>query len=283
MDFPVIYWWQATILGLIQGWTEFLPISSSGHLVLAEMWLGIPEVPLTFDLWLHGGTLLATIFYFWPQFRKLTLWDWFIVGVGTIPAAGLGVLLRPIMGEIKNDVPLLIVSFLMSAAFMFLSDTLLKFRDNPQFPLPRWWILSEKWSERWQEYWTDHPQPTWVQSLSVGIFQALALLPAVSRSGSTLFGGVVAGLPRKQAFQFSFILGTPAIAGALLVDTLDAWQAGQLANFPWQVALFGAVIAAASGFASLKLLEYVVKQAQLKVFGIYLLGVCLVLAVSVLL
>lgn len=198
--------WQAVILGVVQGITEFLPISSSGHLVLVQHWLGITGSHLlAFDVVLHVGTLLAVVLYFWRDllmlaqtlFRKMgrlpvnekdaTL----LVALvwGTLPAAAGGFLLASYI-EDNFMSPVTVAGGLIAGAVFFMYAEWKQFLGPATMPLSvsrGWWI---------------------------GVMQMLALVPGLSRSGSTIGAGMMLGLSRFEAARFSFLLAIPITAGA---------------------------------------------------------------------
>lgn len=258
-------WWQAIVLGVVQGVTEFLPISSDGHLILAQHFIGLPRVPLTFDVLVHAGTLVTMIFFFWEQCRTLRWAQWKVLAVATIPAVIFGVLVRGSLEEIGNTGWAVGAGFWITALFLFLADALLE-GSSWRARIEAWWSRFQVKLETW---------PTWQQGFVVGVAQALAILPGVSRSGSTLMAGTVMGLSRKAAFEFAFLVGIPVIACAVLVDLLLVVQSGEWSQYPWPQYILATVVASVSGFFALKLLEYVMVRSRLKFFAVY----CLVVGV----
>ncbi|MCX6042777.1 MAG: undecaprenyl-diphosphate phosphatase, partial [Caldilinea sp.] len=202
---------QAVILGFVQGATEFVPVSSSGHLVLVPWLLGWPAPSLLFDTLLHWGTLVAVLIVFWREFLSMgSAWvqsiarrsladpdartAWFIV-VGTLPAVAAGLLFDDLLESFFLN-PLAVGCFLLvTAVLLWLSEQLV-LRSGGGRALT---------------------QMQWLDAAAIGVAQALALLPGVSRSGSTIAAGLARGIRRDQAARFSFLLGTPAILGAGLL------------------------------------------------------------------
>lgn len=200
-------WFQALVLGVVQGVTEFLPISSSGHLVLLSKVPGWVEQSLAFDTTLHLGTVTALILYFWKDlsevmtafFRelgakglKIATYDYkakylFFILLGCIPAGVLGLLFDSVLEEKFRSV--------QSVAMVMLLGTVVLW-------------LAEKVSQKQ----TQSKSLTFLKSLFIGIFQSLALLPGFSRSGATISGGIFAGLSKEEAARFSFLLSIPIIA-----------------------------------------------------------------------
>jgi undecaprenyl-diphosphatase len=205
--------WQAFILGVIQAITEFLPVSSSGHLVLAQDVLQITgDYLLAFNVFVHLGTLAAVVLYFWRDllmlaqtlFRKLGRlpvnekdWTLFIaLAVGTVPAASIGFFLGSIVESVfMFPVPVAIALVLGSLLIIY---------------------------AEWRQFKSPEARPLTPRSgLLIGIFQVLALIPGISRSGATMAGGMILGLPRYEAARFSFLLAIPIIAGAGAKVSID--------------------------------------------------------------
>ena len=232
---------QAIILGLFQGLGEFLPISSSAHLVLVP-WLFHWEDPgLTFDIALHIGTLIAVIFYFWKDWLRLVTQGfttprsadgrlfWYLV-IATVPGAIVGYALEKKAETIFRTPLLIAVALIVMGAILY-------------------------WAESKSAKKDDLNKITLRTSFLIGLSQALAIIPGVSRSGITITTGLFSGLSREAAARFSFLLSTPIILGAAIIkvphlvrhpDVIDA-------NF-----LIGMVVACITGIASIRfLLRYV--------------------------
>ncbi len=203
---------QALALGIFQGITEFLPISSSGHLILVEHFGHIQGGGLAFDVFLHLGTLLAVLVYFWrdwwrlcyeglwkgdPQARRLLA---FLI-LGTIPGALAGVLLADAVETVFRD-PLR-VAFMLALMSMPLL-------------LAEWWARHRRTIETLKLG----------EALFIGVAQALAIIPGTSRSGITMSAGLFVGLRRDEAARFSFLLSAPIIAGAGLFEVLKLLHEG---------------------------------------------------------
>jgi len=250
---------QALFLGFLQGATEFLPVSSSGHLVLVPWLLGWDSPGLVFDAVVHWGTALAVVVYFWRDwisiaqavFRSLldrSLADsqvrlaWFIV-LGTIPAALLGYLLEDFF-EAMFGRPAAAAGFLLVTAAIL--------------------TISERLGRRER----DLDTLTWLDALLVGLAQALAILPGISRSGSTIAAGLVRGLRREAAARFSFLLATPIIIGAGLLKVLALAQAGGLAAQAPTLAV-GFVVAGAVGLGCIYFLMRYLQRRSLYPFAVY--------------
>lgn len=250
---------QAFLLGLLQGATEFLPVSSSGHLVLVPWLLGWSEPGLAFDAVVHWGTALAIVAYFWRDWVTLAeavsrslqtrCFDdpharlcW-LIALGTVPAALAGYLLESFFEDMFAR-PAAAAVFLLVTAVL-LSGT-----------------------ERWSRRERDLNELGWGDAAAIGLAQALAILPGISRSGATIAGGLMRGLRREAAARFSFLLATPIVLGAGLYKLVDLGRAGSLASQAAVLALgFGA--AAVTGFACIHFLLRYVQRYRLYPFAVY--------------
>lgn len=245
---------QAIVLGIAQGLTEFLPVSSSGHLVLFQQWFGFQESALTFDTFLHIATLLALVIFFGKRLLSFSLKEWFLVGVATVPAVMVGVLFKDQIEALFAHDQWLGWELVMTGLINFYTD----YRLN-SMPV-------EKTSD----------QINWWQSLCVGVAQAVAIIPGISRSGSTVAGAVSLGVSREKAFDFSFLVAIPALMGAAALQGADVIQGG-LGDVNWLVWGSGGLAALVTGFLSLKLLKYMMIKAKFEWFGWY----CLILGAVV--
>jgi undecaprenyl-diphosphatase len=194
---------EAVFLGVVQGLTEFLPVSSSGHLVLFRKILGISAPALFFDTLVHGGTLIAVFVVLrsdiWILLRRplqpLTAW----LILGTLPAVAAALVFKDAIEAAFESGAFLGPAFLTTSVFLALAEVLSK-------RAPRLRRGGEM---------------TWLDSLVIGIFQAIAIVPGLSRSGSTLSASLARGLDRDFAARFSFLLSIPAILGALVLQIRD--------------------------------------------------------------
>ena len=250
---------EAIIIGIIQGATEFLPISSDGHLVLVPAVFGLSQPDLVLIGLVHAGTLLAIVGYFardlWAILKAVVaglvqrrpLADdnarlgWFMV-LGSVPAAIVGLALKDWFEQQFESPVVAAVGLLVTAAFLVVGERLLRGTKSI-------------------------PQLTWLDTLIIGTFQVLALLPGVSRSGTTIAAGLGRGLDRPSAARFSFLVGLPAIAGAGLLSILDIFTAqGSLPLGHYAVAF---VAAAVTGYACIAFLLSWLKQHSLYLFAAY--------------
>jgi undecaprenyl-diphosphatase len=242
-------WVVALLLGVLQGLTEFLPVSSSGHLALAQMLIpGFSQPGLFFDLALHGGTLISVLALEWDRLREA--WRQGYVGrlglllvLGTGATALLAFPLRRWAEEAFHRPGWIGVGFLLT-------------REGEGLPSP------------WQ-------------AVLVGLVQGVAVFPGLSRSGSTVAAALLSGMNRRWAADFSFLLSLPAIGGALLVEGVQqrAALAREGAAF-WGVAFLGALAAAASGLLALRLVRRLVHQGRLAIFALYLVPLGLLVLVG---
>ncbi len=243
---------QAILLSIVQGITEFLPVSSSGHLVILQKLFNFNQPPVLFDILVHFGTLGAIILYFKKELkiiiRKTNIL--LMVVIGTLPAVVIGFFLQNYIVKIFDSLRVVGISLLITAGLLF-SSKLIKAPNR------------------------DFKYLNWKDALLVGVFQALAILPGVSRSGSTIVSGLWRGLKRENAFLFSFYLAVPAILGAL------ALQVPALFNSSYSYlsqGILGMIVAGIVGYFSLNILEKTLKSAKLHWFSLY----CLILGLIVL-
>lgn len=252
---------HALILGIVQGLTEFLPVSSSGHLVLVEHLLHDVTGGLTFEIWLHLATLVAVVVALrrdlWRLIRGLfpgsedqafaRRWVPGII-LGTIPAVLVGLGLETQVEQVFDSVRWVGVDLLLTAVILFAS----------RFAAPR------------------NAPLTWWRALAVGVGQALAILPGVSRSGTTLATGVGLGLSGPNAARFSFILSVPVILGAVVLKLPELARLG--ASSPMILAV-GFASAAAFGYLAIRVVWRVMEQRRLAWFAPYcaLLGLIVLL------
>ena len=262
----------AVFLGVLQGATEFLPVSSSGHLALAESFFHIEEASLTFDVALHIGTLIAILIYFRkdlmllvlaalgqdrseeaPQRRRMVLY----ICLATIPAVVFGLLIGDAAESTLRDPAT--VAFTLSAAGFFL------------------W-LSEKKGSKTRQY----SSITLKDALIIGFAQALALIPGVSRSGSTMTAGLFLGLDRSSCALFSFLLSAPIVLGAGVYKIPEIFQQG-LDQSQILFYLTGFFSAAISGYLVIAFLMRFIRTRTLAVFAYYRFFLSAVVVIALLL
>ncbi len=267
---------QAIVLGIVQGATEFIPVSSSGHLVIIPWLFGWGPPSLLFDTMLHWGTLAAIFVVFWRD-----LWDlfmaalrsigsrsladpdarlaWFIVAA-SIPVVAVGLLFKDQIEQLfaaESAGPLIAGVFLLvTAALLVGSELLARNMTRPR-------LLDEF---------------NWGDAVVIGLAQALAIFPGLSRSGSTISAGLARKIRRDEAARFSFLLGTPAFLGAGLLQLTDAVQTdpGQVASQA-AVLIVGFLAAAITGVLAIRFLLAYLRTRSLYAFAIY----CIVVGVAV--
>jgi len=259
---------QAIILGIIQGLTEFLPISSSGHLALANRILGIEGDNLMYFTLLHVATLLSvfTVFakemlaLFRPPFKTLGL-----IILASIPAILAGLLLNSVIENAFADIRFLSFFFVLTAIFLLVTEMLAKQKRKDGSMLIR-----------------QRPGDIGLRTgLIMGFAQAAALFPGISRSGSTVGAGTLAGGNRERVAKFSFFMSVPIILGAVSLEGFGAIRAGE-AIFTVDI-LFGMIAAYISGLLAVSLMLKVIAKADYKWFSLYLVllaAVCVVLAAA---
>jgi undecaprenyl-diphosphatase len=239
---------EALISGFVQGITEFLPVSSSGHLVLVHRFFGFKEPNVFFDICLHAATLGAVILYFGRDIcalikEKNIAW-FFYIAIGTVPAVGVALLFENRISGFFTDPRKVAFMLILTALALFLGQMVL-----------------------WKRLNTGRG-PTVRSSLLVGAAQALALLPGISRSGMTISAGLLGGMKAEEAFRFSFLLSIPIIAGAVLYKALTVDVAAMISGNSAAYA-YGMASAFVAGIISLRLLWWIIRGRRLYVFGIY--------------
>lgn len=249
---------QAAILGLVQGLGEFLPISSSGHLMLGRMVLGISVdqssgVYHMLDILLHVATLIPVLIVFWKDwwailrnpFKSKTL---LLLFIASLPTLVVKVLFDDFIDGAETGW-FLGVSFLLTAVFLLVAEH-----------------ISARMKARTE-------QPTIPQAIAMGCMQGVALLPGVSRSGSTLAGGLLCGLERKSAAKFSFMMSAPAIVAALLLEGYDAYKADvfegvDMGSFVLP-AIVGMIVAGVVGYIAIRFMLSLISRVSLNWFALY--------------
>ncbi|MCC7554337.1 MAG: undecaprenyl-diphosphatase UppP [Methanobacteriaceae archaeon] len=257
---------QAIIIGIVQGLTEFLPVSSSAHLLFAQHFLNVPSTNLAFDILVHLATLVAVVSFFYKDVIKLlNAWwlsigdilqhrfkegfkkdpykrfAWFVI-IGTIPIGLVGVLLESQVESVFN------AGLYVPAFFLFVTGTVL--------------YLSQRINKGTITFETMGFKET----IFMGLAQACAILPGLSRSGTTISAGLVTGLDKEFAAKFSFILSIPAILGATLVKAKDI---GTAMDTNLAVMVVGFIAALISGYLSIKWLLQLIQNKSLDIFAYY--------------
>lgn len=264
---------QSIFLGIVQGITEFVPISSSGHLVLAQNLFGIKEANLAFDVALHLGTFLALILFFWRDwlhllkafFRSLRHWSWkndpdqrlfYLLVIASVPGALFGIILEKQAETIFRSTYLVLVNFVIIGVLF---------------------IIIEKFAKKIR----DLKQTTWKDSLVIGFSQALAIVPGISRSGITVTAGLFSGMKREAAARFSFLMATPIILGAGLVSLSKIFAEGNNGT-GWINLISGFLAAVVTGFFCIKYLLKYLENHTLNIFAYYRFFVAAVIIIYLL-
>lgn len=238
---------DAILWGIIQGLTEFLPVSSSGHLVLIPALLDRPGPDLATNAMLHLGTLAAVLVYYRSDIAKMAKFDRparkliTLLVIGTVPAVVLGLLFEERIEELVSD-PTTVAYMLIVTGVVLLATTMLRLGDKR----------------------TEDIGP--LDGLLTGFAQALALIPGISRSGMTISSGLARGMERTEAARFAFLLGIPVIAGAGLLQIVDVVRAGE--SIPSTVWV-GVVVAGLAGYAAIAILLRLLIRVGLAPFGVY--------------
>ncbi len=256
---------DAIILGIVQGLTEFLPISSSGHLIIAREVFGITtEGGLAFDAVLQCATALAIVLYFWRDLFALArgtfsrerrvLTEVLYLAVATVPAVILGILLEDAMETVFRNVALVAGTLVVGSVIMAAIEWIVRAQARTEMTVPR--------------------------AVSIGLFQALALVPGMSRSGMTIVGGMLAGLSREAATRFAFLLGIPVLLGSGLKKIFDIAQGTDSAGAIGPLVL-GGMVAFAVGLLVIHFLLKFLRTHTLMPFVWYRLVLAALLFVSV--
>ena len=259
---------SSILLGLIQGLAEFLPISSSGHLAIAEHFLGqagIPATPDFFDVLLHLGTLVAVFVAYWQDIREMVLE--LIAGArdlarGTTPTP---------IPPARRLILLIIVATLPLAAVLPIKDWIEGLSGNIYFVagalIVTGFLLFA--SDRVKKGRKTEKTATLVDVLLVGVAQAIATCPGISRSGTTITAGCFVGFDRKFAVRFSFLMSIPAILGANILTLKDAITENTIIVSEIPVYLVGVAVAAVVGYACIRLLKMIADKGKFGWFAYY--------------
>lgn len=270
---------KSIIAGIIQGITEFLPISSDGHLALAHHFFNFDTGSnLLFDIVLHFGTLLAIVLFFRSKIRDLIVACFYIfktlikskniktacfesedtrlvtlILIGSIPTAIIGLLLKPVIEGYAKNMIVVGVGFLVSGLMM----TLYEFSGKAYRKVSKMNIFDV---------------------LIIGVMQGLAVMPGLSRSGSTIGTAKFLKIEKETAANFSFLLSLPAVAGAVLLETLDVLK--ERPQIDWTLYGFGLIVSFITGIFCLRLLFWLIRKNSMKIFMIYCftLGIITIIA-----
>ncbi|WP_129726435.1 undecaprenyl-diphosphate phosphatase [Ectobacillus funiculus] len=243
-------WLEAFLLGIIQGLTEFLPISSTGHLYLGRHLFGLDEAGLFLDTMLHIGTLIAVFAYYKHEFIKILRNPFsrmtYLLIVGTIPAIIIGLLFKDFFEEISKTGITIGWEFIATGLFLYLA-------------------------ERGKSGKKKMEDLTYQDALFIGVFQAFAIFPAISRSGMTITAALWRKLDRETAAYFSFLLSTPAIVGGIMLQSVDVLK-GKAETISSTSLAVGAISAAFFGYIAVSWMISYLKHHSLKIFAYYACG-----------
>jgi undecaprenyl-diphosphatase len=235
------------LLALVQGFTEFFPVSSSGHLVVFQKILDFTTLPLVYDIFLHLGTLLAVAAFFFKDLKPLVLRFYekknfrllLLLATASLPTAVIGFAFKDFFEALFERTSYLGFCFLFTAAVLLASKYLRLKKKLPDFPA----------------------------AFLIGVAQGIAIVPGVSRSGMTIAVALILGLGFEFSFRFSFLLSIPAVLGAVLLEAGKIpWAGGH-----WPQLLLAVLVSSLAGFLALGLLKRIVARDQFQRFAPYLL------------
>ncbi|MCE6990103.1 undecaprenyl-diphosphate phosphatase [Dyadobacter sp. CY323] len=235
--------WQAIILAIVEGITEFLPVSSTGHMIIASSFMGISHLEFTkmFTVNIQFGAILSVLVLYWKRFFQSTDF-YFKLFIAFLPAAVIGFLLNDFIDALLENVIVVAISLLVGGIILLFIDR----------------ITNDDTSEK---------EITYLTALKIGFFQCIAMIPGVSRSASTIIGGMLQGLSRKQAAEFSFFLAVPTMAAAggyKLLKTYDTIKSEDI-----QTLLIGNLVAFVVAMLAIKFFISFLTKYGFKVFGYY--------------
>ncbi len=247
----------AIILGIIEGVTEFLPISSTGHMIIASSFLGIAEDSFTknFEVIIQFGAILSVLVLYWRRF--LPNWNFYKkLFVAFLPTAFVGFLVKDFVDQLLGSVEVVAWALILGGILLILSD-------------------------RWFSHLTSDGRKTrdlsYLDALKLGLFQCLAMIPGVSRSGATIMGGLTLGMNKKEAAEFSFFLAVPTMAAATSYKLLKVYkniEAGQVS-----LLVVGCVVSFVVAMIAIKFFINVVSRYGFKVFGYYRIALGLLILI----
>ena len=239
---------EVTLLSVLQGIAEFLPISSSGHLVLGKHFLGMQEMGMRIDIFLHVGTLLAIFVFYFSVIRRIVVnleWSYMLkVVLSAVPAGVVGVLFKDDLEAAFAAPKMVGVALVFTGVVLTLTRFLPKGDRDVSF----------------------------LRALWMGVAQAIAILPGVSRSGMTLAAARATKVEAEKSAEFSFLMSAPPIAGAALLELLKSLKesgAAESAEVSWGLTIYGCLLAAVVGYFALKLLVRSLKGRWFWLFGPY--------------
>lgn len=241
-------WLEAVILAIIEGLTEFLPVSSTGHMILASSFMGIAADPFTkaFTVVIQLGTILSVVVLYFKRFFR-SIQFYIKLFVAFIPAAVAGILFGDYIDDLLENVTIVAVSLIAGGFVLLFIDRL--FNRN---------------TSRKKE------TPGTMNALMIGLFQVIALIPGVSRSAATIIGGLTQGLTRKAAAEFSFFLAVPTMLGATVYKVYKFYNEGEsFSSDQINLLIIGNVVGFLVALAAIRLFINFVTRHGFKIFGIY--------------
>jgi undecaprenyl-diphosphatase len=250
-------YFHAIILAIIEGLTEFLPVSSTGHMILGAAAMGIAEHPFTkiFEVNIQFGAILAVVVIYWKRFFQ-SLDFYYTLLAAFIPAAVIGFLANDFIDSILENVWVVAISLLLGGIFLVFFDSMFKEKD-------------------------ERAEPSKKQAFIIGLCQCIAMIPGVSRSAATIIGGMFQGLSRKNAAEFSFFLAVPTMFAAAGYKLLKGFKSGtlHLDSHDLTLLLIGNVVAFIVAFLAIKLFIGILQKYGFRVFGYYRIALGLVLII----
>jgi undecaprenyl-diphosphatase len=293
-------WWEALILGVVQGLTEFFPVSSSGHLVIGQELLGLQVPGLLFDVAVHLATLVSVLIVFRARIVQLvrgafglageSSWPYLLkIGLATLPAVIVGLTLKDYFEARFEDAVFAATMILVTGCVVWSSRWAQpsgRYRPVELVPLgvaavfalvagtivPFVLVLSLQAAimaiSRVSAPAEQHEEPSWAGALIMGVAQALAILPGISRSGSTVIAALWRRITPAAAAEFSFLMSIPAILGAVVLQVPDVLRAEEMA-VSWVALLVGAAAAAVSGILAIRFFVALLKRQNFYVFAFY--------------
>ena len=270
-------YFEATVLGLVQGLAEFLPISSSGHLALLQNWFGIDETKvLLFTVLLHVGTLISVFIMYWKD-----IWELIVELVLTIKDLCTGKGLRMEERPVRKLGVMIIVTTIPTAIIGFLFNDFFDSLYTSVIPIGVGLIITGfllVFAEKKGESDRGIKQMNLKNAIFIGTVQGIAICPGISRSGSTLFGSLICNLDRKFAVKFVFLISIPSILGSAILEAPAAIEAGVSLSQLGPV-LGGMAVAAAAGIFAIKSMIKIVSDKKLSWFSYYvwILGLVVVI------
>ena len=249
---------QAIILGIIQGITEFLPVSSSGHLVMVQRIFDIGDSTLLFNVSVHFATLIAVIIAFWDEVVKIIKKPICkmsgLILISMIPAMLVGILFKDLFEDLNQSGLSLGLGFLVTGIILLITSKI---------------SIGKK----------EIDNMKWYDALIIGFAQAIAIVPGISRSGMTMATSLSRKLKKELAVKFAFLMSIPVIAGGFILELLDIYKEG-ISNVNILPILFGMIFAGVFGFFAIKLFVKLVMKGKLHYFSYYVFVLALLVLID---